>query len=129
MSQDDNLSEFDQKYLHYPSRENQELVFTWSRQGKSRRYCYQQLNIPSDVFKICYQEIYNSAKDEVHDEIASGLYAKALAGNIPVAMFILKHKAGWVEADSRDPKEKESNESLNQILDVIKEANDRLSGS
>ena len=67
------------------------------------------------------RKVLERARANVVQQVAAALIRKALAGNIPAAVFFLKAKAGWRDTDASLEREQEERRKRTPRILVIDE--------
>lgn len=77
---------------------------------------------PSVLDRPKVRKLVDASRAKVVQQVAAALIRKALAGNIPAAVFYLKAKAGWRDTDAALEREQEERRKRTPRILIIDDA-------
>jgi hypothetical protein len=110
---------------HEPTEKTRLLVTELTAFGITQEKVAHRLDISVDTLARHYRSELNNAKTNAVHQVATGLFDKAINGDIAAQMFYLKTQGRWRE---KDPEEDTASKALSlaeQILKLQSEKNDK----
>lgn len=110
---------------HAPTEETREKVRLWASVGTTQEVIASELKIGVDTLTKYYREELDEASSKGVANVASTLYAKAMAGDVTSMIFYLKTRGRWSEkapvGDADNPFVIQT-DPLDKAMEMAKEA-------
>lgn len=87
---------------HKPTDETREIVRKWTLAGIKQQIIAEHIGIEERALRNNYRAEIDESSRDMLAKVARSLYAEAMAGNVSAAIFVMKCRGGWREADPTD---------------------------
>ena len=88
--------------VHEPNKASRDVVRLWTQAGIQQKFIAEYLGITEKTLRKHYRPEIDKATRGNLAAVADRLFIEAKKGNISAAIFIMKTRGGWREADPND---------------------------